>query len=268
MKARATILVKGDVQEAGYRSMVSDTAQKLRLTGFVENLHDGRVRIICEGKKEAIAELCDRIRIKDEYINVTSVRKRFGKPKGEFKVFEVRTDDLAVEMFRGYVTAGKYFRSLGNKIEGVGEKVDSVVGKVDSVGEKVDSVGVKVESVGDKVDVVGDKVDSVGEKVDSVGGKVDSVGIKVDSVGDKVESVGVKFDSVGEKVDSVNTEVRGVGKGIALMHDDMNRQFDRTDESYGEFSRKMDSLDDHIKEIRDDFKVLVEHFVGQERKVA
>lgn len=204
MKTRATILVRGDVQEAGYRSVVFDIARKLGLAGFVENLHDGRVRIVCEGKKEAIVELCDRIRIKDEYINVTSVRKSFSKPKGEFKVFEVRTDDLAVEMFRGYVTAGKYFRSLGNKIEGVGDKVDTV-------GEKVESVGVKV--------------------------------------------------------DSVKTEVRGVGNGIALMHDDMNRQFDRMDESYGEFSRKMDSLDDHIKEIRDDFKVLVKHFVGQEREV-
>ena len=203
MRSRGTIRVKGDVQEAGYRSHVQQSALKLKLTGYVENLDDGSVRIVCEGERESIVELCKEIRVKDEFINVTSIRKRFSEHRGEFRGFVIRTGDLASEMFQGYATAGKYFRSLGKKI--------------DDVGEKVDDVGEKVECVGSKVGCVKD-------------------------------------------------EVKSVGKGATSMHDDMNERFDKLDGSYGEFAGKMDLLDDHIKEIRDDFRLLVDHVVHRKRK--
>ncbi len=89
MRSRAKIIVKGDVQETGYRGQVRRIARKLGLEGYVENLLDGRVRIICEGKRETIEELCRRIRIKEGFITVTSVRKRIYVPTGEFKGFTV-----------------------------------------------------------------------------------------------------------------------------------------------------------------------------------
>ncbi|MCK5291804.1 MAG: acylphosphatase [Thermoplasmata archaeon] len=126
MRSRAKIIVKGDVQETGYRALVRKTARKLKLVGFVENLQDGRVRIVCEGERQSIIELCKKIRVKDEFIHVTSIRKRFSEHKGEFRGFVVMTGDLASEMFQGYATAGKYFRSLGEKVDRVGDKVDCV----------------------------------------------------------------------------------------------------------------------------------------------
>lgn len=111
MRSRAKILVKGDIEETGYRALVRRTARKLGLEGYVENMLDGRVRIICEGERETIEELCRKIRIKDGFITVTSVRKRIYEPTGEFKGFTVKTEDLISEIFQGYSTAARYFHN-------------------------------------------------------------------------------------------------------------------------------------------------------------
>ncbi len=214
MTARAVIIVKGDVQETGYRALVRRTARRLGLKGYVENLLDGRVRIVCEGERATVEELCKRIRIKDGLITVTSIRKRFLRPTREFEGFVVKTEDLISEIFQGNATAARYFHNLENKVDGVG-----------------------------------DKVDGVGKKVDRVGDKVDGVGKKVDRVRDEVKGVGRKVDSVD--------------RGVESMHKDMNKRFDRLDGSYGEFTSKMDSMDSHIREIRDDFKVLVNHVIAR-----
>jgi len=47
------------------------------------------------------------------------------------------------------------------------------------------------------------------------------------------------------------------------MHQDMNLSFDRLDEKYGEFAKKMDSMDKSIKEMKDLFAKLVNHFVKE-----
>jgi acylphosphatase len=51
MKKRAILTVEGDVQEVGYRSAVMKIAQKLRLVGYVENLPNGAVKVVCEGEE-------------------------------------------------------------------------------------------------------------------------------------------------------------------------------------------------------------------------
>ncbi|NMB85103.1 MAG: acylphosphatase, partial [Methanothrix sp.] len=43
---RLTAIVSGKVQEAGYRARVVDIANAFGLKGMVENLLDGRVKII------------------------------------------------------------------------------------------------------------------------------------------------------------------------------------------------------------------------------
>jgi acylphosphatase len=138
MKTRAILKIKGDVQEAGYRAFIMRIAQKLKLVGYVENLPDGSVRIVCEGERKAIDEFSNKIRLKNDMVYVESVRRNFSKPKGEFKRFEVKTGDLAYEIFQGYATAGKHFNRLGQKIDGVGQKVDNLTVHTDEHFNKLD----------------------------------------------------------------------------------------------------------------------------------
>jgi acylphosphatase len=112
MQVRADIRVTGNLCDSGYRSLVRRAAQSLNLKGYVEADSYDSVRIVCEGDKKAIEELCRRIRIKDGFIEVESVRRRLDRPKGEFKVFEVKVNDPIFEVFMGNVTMQKGFTRL------------------------------------------------------------------------------------------------------------------------------------------------------------
>ena len=65
---------------------------------------------------------------------------------------------------------------------------------------------------------------------------------------------------------------RGLGQKVDSMHEDVNVRFDRLDATYGEFGKRMESLDETIKEMKDEFREmrtqftrLVEHFINKNR---
>lgn len=144
MKKRAEITVYGDVQEAGYRSYIWKTAQGTGPVGFVENLPDGTVHIICEGEEESIDSFLRHIQTKMEFVEVERIEKKFGKATGESGFFEVKIRDVASELFQGFATSRRYFSSLGEKVDRVGDKVDSLG---DTLGRKMDSVGQEVREL-------------------------------------------------------------------------------------------------------------------------
>ncbi len=126
---RADIIIKGRVQKAGYRDFVDEVAFELGLTGYVKNLKDGTVKVVCEGKKEKIEQLIKKIRIREYPIDVREVKVDYSKPTGEFKEFEIiREEKLPEATYERMDMAARYMREmnkdLGNKIEGVGEKMD------------------------------------------------------------------------------------------------------------------------------------------------
>jgi acylphosphatase len=58
---RLTAWVEGRVQGVGFRWWVRSRALELGLTGFAENLADGRVKIVAEGADEPCRELLARL---------------------------------------------------------------------------------------------------------------------------------------------------------------------------------------------------------------
>ena len=50
-------MVTGQVQGVGYRRFVQRQAESLRLSGYTENLSDGRVEVIAEGEKTNLEQL-------------------------------------------------------------------------------------------------------------------------------------------------------------------------------------------------------------------
>ncbi|MEE9223990.1 MAG: acylphosphatase [Thermoplasmata archaeon] len=168
MPTRAVIFVRGDIQETGYRALVRRIARKLGLKGHVENLLDGRVRIVCEGERETIEELCKSIRIKEGLITVTSIRKRFYEPTGEFKGFTVKTEDLISEIFQGYSTATRYFQNLENKVDGVSTEVKGVGSKVDSVDDGIGSMNKRFERLDGSYGEFASKMDSMDDHIKEI----------------------------------------------------------------------------------------------------
>ena len=136
---RSEIIISGDVQEAGYRAYVIKRAQKLKLVGFVENLPDGTVRVVCEGSEETIKRFSEVLKITTPTINVENIEIQFKDATGEFdgKGFKVKISDIAEELFQGYATAAKYFMIGFEKQDMMLEKQDKMANKLDETKNEI-----------------------------------------------------------------------------------------------------------------------------------
>jgi len=87
MKKRLTAFASGTVQKVGYRARVIDFAKMLGLSGTVENLDDGRVKIVAEGDEDKLKWFEEAIVIKNTLIIVSAIEKEYSEPKGEVSKF-------------------------------------------------------------------------------------------------------------------------------------------------------------------------------------
>lgn len=80
--ARLTALVAGEVQGVNFRNFVRRLAQDARLSGYAENLSDGRVEIVAEGPKEELEALLHQIRRGPTHAEVAAVDVAWGEASG------------------------------------------------------------------------------------------------------------------------------------------------------------------------------------------
>jgi acylphosphatase len=58
---RVTCFFSGRVQGVGFRFHTKETAKKFCVTGTVENLDDGRVKVVAEGELEEVNRFLDAV---------------------------------------------------------------------------------------------------------------------------------------------------------------------------------------------------------------
>jgi acylphosphatase len=186
MQKRAEIKVYGRVQKAGFRDFIDEVAFNLNLNGYVKNLDDGTVQVVCEGDDSTISELLQKINITQYPIRVENIEVTYKNPTGEFKTFElIRDEDLTTATYERMDVAARYIREMNSNI----------CQKMDFLGGKIDVLGGKMDSLGGKIDVLGGKIDSLGGKIESFGGKVDFFGGKIDVLGNKIDLARVEITS-------------------------------------------------------------------------
>jgi len=84
---RLTAYVSGKVQKTGYRARVVTIAQYFKLKGYVQNLEDGRVKVVAEGETNDLEVLLRALDIKNTLIHVVDIRKEYSSATCEFEVF-------------------------------------------------------------------------------------------------------------------------------------------------------------------------------------
>ena len=95
MKKKAAPRVKahafygGRVQGVGFRYTAEAIAEELGLKGWVKNLPDGRVEVVCEGEKSVILDFFDRIRHSVLGPHIKKFDCGWGEAGGRFKGFRV-----------------------------------------------------------------------------------------------------------------------------------------------------------------------------------
>ncbi len=186
---RLTAFVSGKVQRVGYRARVIQLANGLGLKGIIENLSDGRVRIIAEGDEEKMKLFEGAIDIKNTFIQVTSIEKIYSQPYGEFGSFyklvgtgetDSRLDegigvlkdmrDLLISICSMQKQMlGKQDQMLGKQDQMLG-KQDQMLGKQDQMLGKQDETLFEIKdmnsSLNDKMERVLDKSDIIELKGD------------------------------------------------------------------------------------------------------
>jgi acylphosphatase len=86
---RAHVYFSGRVQGVGFRFTAERFAQELGLCGWVKNLPDGRVEVVCEGPKGKIEAFLERIRASSLGLHIKKAACEWGKPTNEFKDFSI-----------------------------------------------------------------------------------------------------------------------------------------------------------------------------------
>jgi len=97
MNERMNLTVKGDVQGVGFRIEVQKAAVKFRVVGNVQNQEDGTVKVVCEGKKEALYQFIKAITVRKGRIFVDDILKTPGKATGDFNRFRIERGPLSPE---------------------------------------------------------------------------------------------------------------------------------------------------------------------------
>jgi len=132
--------ISGKVQQAGFRARAMAIANALDIKGNVQNLSDGRVKIIAEGEDIDLERFIKGINIKNTLIYVNEIAKEYSNPTGEYERFyklvgEGETDDrldTAADLLKNLIhVAESGFNRLENKQDVMIEKQTETMDKID-----------------------------------------------------------------------------------------------------------------------------------------
>ena len=88
-KEQREVLFSGRVQGVGFRYTTQGIARRYPVTGFVQNLPDGRVRLVVEGTPADLDSLIDELETTmGRWIQAAHVDRH--EPTGTFDSFDIR----------------------------------------------------------------------------------------------------------------------------------------------------------------------------------
>lgn len=79
---RVTVLASGRVQGVGFRAFVRRHALDLGLSGYAENLGDGRVEVVLEGQESELKHLLVKLRTGPAHAVVNDLEVSWGEVTG------------------------------------------------------------------------------------------------------------------------------------------------------------------------------------------
>jgi len=89
MRKRAEAIYSGSVQGVGFRFTADRLAPVFKLTGYVKNMPDGRVKIVAEGEEDKIKSFLTAVENEMGH-HLSDKEIDWPPPTNEFKDFGVR----------------------------------------------------------------------------------------------------------------------------------------------------------------------------------
>jgi acylphosphatase len=86
---RRDLLYSGRVQGVGFRYTTSEIAERFQVSGYVQNLPDGCVRLVAEGEAGELQRFLDAVGEELERY-IANVQNRSSQATGEFADFQIK----------------------------------------------------------------------------------------------------------------------------------------------------------------------------------
>ena len=234
---RLTAFVSGTVQKTGYRARVVNLANFLGLMGFVQNLPDGRVKVVAEGDEPALERFLNDLSIKDPLIDVRGIESNYTSAMGDFIRFEKmvangETDqrlDKAAELLSDLIVVNKQIVTQlminNEEIKGVREEVKGSREDIRAVYEEVKGVREEVKGSREDIRAVHEEVKGVREEVK--GSREDMNKVR-ESIQDVSQEINSSREIIAEKIDDAREEIAGEVRGLhSDLKDDLKERLVR-----------------------------------------
>ena len=225
---RLTALVSGTVQKTGYRARVVNLANFLGLMGFVQNLPDGRVKVVAEGDEPALERFLNDLSIKDPLIDVRGIESNYTSAMGDFIRFEKmvangETDqrlDKAVELLSDLIVVNKQIVTqlmiTNEEIKGVREEVRGSREDIRAVHEEVKGVREEVKGSREDINKVRESIQDVSQEINS------------------------SREIIAEKIDDAREEIAGEVKELhSDLKDDLKERLVRMEADVSQIKTKI-----------------------------
>jgi len=213
---RLTAYISGKVQKTGYRARVVSIARDFGLSGYVQNLDDGRVKVVAEGADFDLESLLSAIDIKNTLIQVADIQEEYSAAANEFQGFfkvvsgSGETDqriDQAAELLKELISVNKdVLKEIKATRVELGEEIRATRGEVKATREEL---GEEIRATRDEV-----KATRV-ELKDEIRVTRDDLKAEIVGVRDQVKS---SADLLAEKIDSAK-------EGIAVSIDNIRSDY-------------------------------------------
>lgn len=266
---KARLIVKGNVQGVGYRTLVKLFARRLGIDGLIRNLDDGSVEVFVDGSKLAIKEFLKRIDVKGKLEDPLSLH--------------VDGIDVYWEGKRGYTEAWKGYSGfeLDYGVEELSpaerETLESLEwSKLHFVGMsnvfREELGGVKGELGGVRGELAGFRDefrDYRGEFRAELGGVKGEIGQMRGGLkemhGDlKEDTAGIR-GAIGEMRKDLRDELVGVRGEVRDMHVDVDKSFEEMAKRYDVISAELVRTREELTKVVNALLKLIEKFIHEGR---
>lgn len=207
---RLTAYISGKVQKTGYRARVLSIARDFGLLGYVQNLDDGRVKVVAEGEDYDLDSLLAAIDIKNTLIQVADIQKEYSAATDEFQGF-----------FKAVSGSGETDHRLDRAAELLTQLIvvnKDVVKEIRATREELrDEIKATREELKDEIKATREEVKATREELrDEIKATRNDLKTEIGSVRDQVKSSGDIFaagigdakDEIAGSIDDIHSDLR------------------------------------------------------------
>lgn len=232
---RLTAYISGTVQRTAYRAQVMILANAFGLSGYVQNLPDGRVKVVAEGDESDLERFVKALKIRDTFIDVESIDKEYSPATGDFvgfskMVFSGETDqrlDRAAYLLKELIDVNKdvvkEIRLNREEFKGVRDDLRGVREELKGAREDICGIGDGIRDVCEGIGGIREEIKGAREDIRGVCGEVRSTG-----------------KTLAGKIDCARVEIVGEIRGLrSEMRDDLKGRLIRMEVDVSQIKAKI-----------------------------